>query len=543
MSELLLPHTGVLGLRKAKHLLRRATFNYSKNNIDEMATMTASEAISFLTSDSNYLLSEPFDYQNDGFWTSSNELPNSFSTQDKKRAYVCSWWWYNAVNQFTIKYKLSYFMFTSFTVANNSNSGASTYFFDYLKLLDFYSLGNLKTLAKKITKDNAMLEYLNNTDNYANNPNENYAREFLELFTILKGPQIGVDNYTNYTELDVQQAAKVLTGFRKMNDRSIIDEETNLPTGWNDTSKHDTSNKVFSDAFDNQEIIGQESEDGMNQELDDFVDMIFNKQETARSYCRKLYRFFIKSEWDNNVESEIIEPLSQQLLNNDYNILPTVNTLLSSKHFFDQADEIDNDEIIGAIVKSPLQLVNEVITFFNIPIPDPNINAEEYYGKFFRKFLYNSYFSSAGMHFFNPDTVAGFPAHYQEPDFDRHWFTSSTIIARYKLIESLITGRNKIFPNANIFTQIDAVAFVNENIQNPSNIYDLVTELASFLFPEIISEDRIQYFVDVVLEDYEDYYWTGAWNLYINEEDDVIVRTRLNSLITAMVNSAEFQLM
>ena len=75
-----------------------------------------------------------------------------------------------------------------------------------------------------------------------------------------------------------------------------------------------------------------------------------------------------------------------------------------------------------------------------------------------------------------------------------------------------------------------------------SNIYDLVTELASFLFPEIISEDRIQYFVDVVLEDYEDCVGS-AWNLYINEEDDVIVRTRLNSLITAMVNSAEFQLM
>ena len=100
----------------------------------------------------------------------------------------------------------------------------------------------------------------------------------------------------------------------------------------------------------------------------------------------KALQIFIKSEWDNDVESEIIEPLSQQLLNNDYNILPTVNTLLSSKHFFDQADEIDNDEIIGAIVKSPLQLVNEVITFFNVPIPDPNINAEEYYGKFLENF-------------------------------------------------------------------------------------------------------------------------------------------------------------
>ena len=543
MSDLLTPYTQVLGLRKAKHLLRRATFNYSKSNIDAISLMTATDALSFLTSNEDYLISEPFDYQNDGFWTSSSELPNSFSTQDKKRAYVCAWWWYNAVNQFTIKYKLSYFLFTSFTVANNSNAGASTYFFDYLKLLDFYALGNFKALAKKITLDNAMLEYLNNTDNHANNPNENYAREFLELFTILKGPQIGIDNYTNYTELDVQQAARVLTGFRKLNDRSIIDEDTNLPKGYNDISKHDSLNKVFSDAFNNNEIIGQETEEGMNQELHDFVDMIFDKEETARAYCRKLYRFFVKSEWDDEVESEIIEPLSQQLISDNYDILPTVNTLLSSKHFFDQADDLDNDEIVGAIVKSPLQLVNEVITFFQIPIPNPNTNAEEYYGKFFRKFLHNSYFASSGMNFFNPETVAGFPAHYQEPDFDRHWFTSSTIIARYKLIESLVTGKNKIFPNANIFTQIDIVAFVTENIQNPSNINDLVTELANYLFPEFINQDRVQYFADIVLEDYEDYYWTGAWNMYINDGDDVIVRTRLNALITSMVNSAEFQLM
>jgi hypothetical protein len=341
----------------------------------------------------------------------------------------------------------------------------------------------------------------------------------------------------------VQQAARVLTGFRKMNDRSIIDEDTNLPKGWNDISKHDTTNKIFSEAFNNNEIIGQESEEGMNQELDDFVSMIFDQGETAKAYCRKLYKFFVKSEWDDEVESEIIEPLSQQLINDNYDILPTVTMLLSSKHFFDQADEIDNDEIVGAIVKSPLQLVNEVITFFQISIPDPNTNAEEYYGKFFRKFLHNSFFASSGMNFFNPETVAGFPAHYQEPDFDRHWFTSSTIIARYKLIESLITGKNKIFPNANIFTQIDTVAFVSENIENPSSINDLVTELANYLFPELIDQDRIQYFAEIVLEDYEDYYWTGAWNMYVNEGDDVIVRTRLNALITAMVNAPEFQLM
>lgn len=543
MSNLLSPYNQALGLRRAKHLLRRASFNYSKSVIDSISSMSPEEALSLLTSDEGYSIPEPFDYQNDGYWTSSSELPGSFSTQEKKRAYVGAWWWYNAINQLTIKYKLSYFLFTSFTVSNNSSAGASTYFFDYLRLLDFYAFGNFKTLAKKITLDNAMLEYLNNTDNHANNPNENYAREFLELFTIQKGPQIAIDNYTNYTELDVQQAARVLTGFRKQSDRSIIDEATNLPKGWNDVSKHDTSNKVFSEAFNNHEILGQQTQDGMDQELHDFVDMIFEKEETAKAFCRKLYRFFVKSEWDNEVESEIIEPLSQQLIEDNYDILPTVKTLLSSKHFFDLANELDDDEIVGSIVKSPLQLVNEIVTFFEVPIPDPSVNAEAYYGKFFRKFLHNSFFSSSGMNFFNPETVAGFPAHYQEPDFDRHWFTSSTIIARYKLVESLITGKNRIFPNANIFTQLDALAFVSEHIQNPNNITDLVTGLTNYLFPEFIDQDRIQYFKDIALDGYEDYYWTEAWNLYENEGDDVIIRTRLNSLITVMVNSAEFQLM
>ena len=111
MSDLLMPYTQVLGLRKAKHLLRRATFNYSKSNIDAIAAMSASDALSFLSSDEEYIISEPFDWQNDGYWTSSSELPNSFSTQDKKRAYVGAWWWYNAINQFSIKHKLSYFLF------------------------------------------------------------------------------------------------------------------------------------------------------------------------------------------------------------------------------------------------------------------------------------------------------------------------------------------------------------------------------------------------------------------------------------------------
>jgi len=543
MAYSLAPFSEVLGLRKAKHLLRRATFNYSKDTLNSIASMTASEALAFLSENPANILAEPFDYQNDGYWTSSTELPGSFSQQGQKRAYITAWWWYNAINQTSLKHKLSYFLFTSFTVSNGNGAGAATYFYDYIRLLDFYAMGSIKTFAKKITLDNAMLNYLDNTDNNATNPNENYAREFLELFTILKGPQISEGDYTNYTELDVQETAKVFTGFKKQNDRSIIDPDTNLPIGYNNLNKHDTSDKVFSNAFNNHVITGQSTASGMTQELDDFVEMIFAQESTAKSYCRKLYRYFVKSEWDSTVETEIIAPLAQDLILNNFELLPTVTKLLSSEHFYDEDTEDNTDELFGAIVKSPMQLLNEMITFFDISIPNPETLAEDFYNSFFRKFLYNSYLAGAGMSFFSPPSVAGYPAHYQEPDFDRHWFSSTTIVSRYKLIESLIAGRNKISPNAFIMTQIDTVSFVENNIENPSSISDLVSELASFLYPEEIEPTRRDYFIQIALDGYEEYYWSLAWSNYTTDGDDIIVRNRLNALITVMVNASEFQLM
>ena len=543
MAYSLAPFSQVLGLRKAKHLLRRATFNYSKDTLNSIASMTASEALAFLSENPANILAEPFDYQNDGYWTSSTELPGSFSQQGQKRAYITGWWWYNAINQTSLKHKLSYFLFTSFTVSNGNGAGAATYFYDYIRLLDFYAMGSIKTFAKKITLDNAMLNYLDNTDNNATNPNENYAREFLELFTILKGPQISEGDYTNYTELDVQETAKVFTGFKKQNDRSIIDPDTNLPIGYNNLNKHDTSDKVFSNAFNNHVITGQSTASGMTQELDDFVEMIFAQEATAKSYCRKLYRYFVKSEWDSSVETEIIAPLAQDLILNNFELLPTVTKLLSSEHFYDEDTEDNTDELFGAIVKSPMQLLNEMITFFDISIPNPETSAEDFYNSFFRKFLYNSYLAGAGMSFFSPPSVAGYPAHYQEPDFDRHWFSSTTIVSRYKLIESLIAGRNKISPNAFIMTQIDTVSFVENNIENPSSISDLVSELASFLYPEEIEPTRRDYFIQIALDGYEEYYWSLAWSNYTTDGDDIIVRNRLNALITVMVNASEFQLM
>ncbi|WP_136480139.1 DUF1800 family protein [Cognatitamlana onchidii] len=537
-----------LDLRKAKHLLRRASFQFTKEQLNTFVGMSATDAVNSLTTAAPNTLLAPYDplpiESPDGFWTSSPELPNSFEGQNRKRAHVTAWWWHNAMQQTSLKHKLSFFLHTSFVVGKDTGVGAATYFFDHINLLDFYAFGNLKTLAKKITFDNGMLDYLDNTQNNKNNPNENYAREYLELFTILKGEQIGPDNYTNYTEIDIQQAAKVFSGIKKRPERTDIDPDTNIPMGYINIDQHNTDDKTFSSAFGNQVISGKSTELEIFEELDAFVEMVFAQPETAKAYCRKLYRYFVKSQWNEEVETDIITPLADILIANNYEILPVVTTLLSSEHFYDADDSNATDNIIGSIIKSPLQLLSEVCSMFEIEYPDPSTEALLYYRDFFLYFLHNRYFPASGMGLFNPDEVAGYPAYYQLPGYDRNWFSSNTIIGRYKLIESLIEGKNTIIGGRNIYAQLDSAKFVKNKITDASDPNLLITQIADLLYPESIDTDRTNYFKSFLIDEgFPDYYWTKAWEKYINTNDDSTVRTRLNALIIAMVNAAEFQLM
>ena len=546
------PLEETLGLRKAKHLLRRATFNYTKSTLNNFANMTVQDAVSNLTFNPAYKINEPYDplptSNPDGYWISSGLHPNTFDGAGRKRSHVTAWWWFNALNEVSLKYKLSFFLHTCFTAAKDNGAGLADFYFDHLRLLDFYALGNIKTLAKKITLDNGMLDYLDNTQNNKNNPNENYAREYLELFTILKGKQIGEGNYTNYTEYDIQQAAKVFSGFKKKFDRAgDIDPETNIPIGYISTNQHDTNNKTFSSAFGGQTIVGRSTAPGILQELHDFVEMVFAQPETAKAYCRRLYRYFVKSSWSEEVENDIIAPLAQLLVDNNYDILPVVTTLLSSKHFYDEDDTNNTDNTIGAIIKGPLQLVCEVCSFFEVPLPDPTNDALRYYRDFFFFYLHNTYFKATGMEFFNPDSVAGYPAYYQEPSFDRLWFSSNTLIGRYMLIENLILGKNNV-DNKNIHAKLDTVVFIENTLDASiaSNPNTLVETLAELLYPERIDSERILYFKTFLIEDSNDYYWSGAWNQYLNTKsasDKNTVKVRLDALVIQMVNAPEFQLM
>ena len=535
-----------LGRRKAKHLLRRACFNYSPEKIDEFANYTPAEALALMGIRSTQKLPEPIDPRgadwDEKHFTSSTRI--DFGSQGAKRSYIAAWWWYNAFNEVSLEHKLTLFLHTCFTTSKDGGTGVSTHFYDHLKLLQLYAFGDLKTLANKITLDNAMLLYLDNNTNNRWNPNENYAREFLELFTILKGEQKAVGDYTNYTEHDVQMAAQVFTGYKNQNDRTIIDADTGLPSGYINENHHVPDDKTFSAAFGNTVITGRADVAGIKDEHADFVNMIFNQDATSISYVRKLYRYFVKSEWEADVETDIIEPLASDLRANGYQLLPVLTKLLCSEHFYDADDSDDSDNRIGAIIKSPLQLWTEIISAFKVDLIDANVEAnwEEYYHFFFRNFAHNSCLIGAGYTMFSPDSVAGYPADYQSPGFDRQWFTSATIVARYKYIESFIAGRNLIAGWGIFSSIVDAVSFVDQTISDPNDATTVVTEIADYLFPEAIDNDRIDYFKGFLTSGLGDVYWTGAWGDYIGG-DDTTARSRLDELLTAMVNAAEFQIM
>lgn len=544
----LVPYSSSLGNAYAKHLLRRSTFKYTQDLINQFAVLTPTQALDLLLVSDPLTINFPYDplptTAPEGFWTESTNF-DSTSGHTRKVSIISGWWWYNAINSATLKYKISHFLSTCFTVEKSNGIGTPSEFYDHLRLLLYYSYGNYKTLAIKMTLDNSMLNYLNNTTNTKNSPNENYAREFLELFTIGKGPQISAGNYTTYTENDIVEAAKVLTGFKRKNDRSVIDTNTLLPKGYNVFSSHHLSAKTFSSAFDSVVINAASDANGMDAELSAFVTMIFNKTATAQNICRKIYRYFVKTTITAEVETDIILPLAQDLYTNGYEIVPIIRRLLQSQHFYDLDDSNATDETIGGIIKSPLQQISEVCSFLQITIPNPTLQPFEFYYKFWHLFAHNTFLTGANMALFDPQSVAGHPAYYQSPDFDKYWISASTLIAKYRLGESLLDGVNRITGNSNIYAIIDICLVIkNSNIVSVANDPIILTkELCDALFGQTTDLDRSNYFMNTfLLQGLATYYWTTAWNDYINTNDKSVVEPRLKALLTNILRAPESQI-
>ena len=543
------PLQGALGRRRAAHLLRRTSFRYTKAKLLELADQTAAQALPSLLTANPFQLEQPVYGATNATWILP--LPGtpvaSYPAEDfVLRRYVMGWWLNEALHDSGITHKMSLFFHQFMAVAISASN--NQHYFDYLSLMRWGALGNFKKLATKLVTDNAMLRYLNNTQNTKNNPNENFAREFFELFTIGKGPQIGPGDYSNYTEDDIVEAAKVLTGFRIRPNRDEVDTETGIPRGGVNPAQHATGNKTFSAHFQGTVIAGEAipTINGMWAELGAFVDMIFAQPETAKNLCRRLYRYFVNRNVTDEIENDIIGPLASTLMSNNYEIKPVLEQLLQSEHFFDVDDSDNTDEIIGGIIKSPLDLTLQALSFFDVAIPDPMTQNAAHYMLFYSAALLERALGAANLPLFSPSDVAGYPAFYQEPIYHRLWFNSSTIIARYKWPAMLLTGTRQIGGGINqpIGVKLNSADWVRNSgvFLDPSDPYVLVQDLLEFLLPEEADSDRFNYFyIDVFLDGLPPADWTYEWQAYISSGNATEVSLALDRLIQAVMFSPEYQ--
>ncbi|WP_130733366.1 DUF1800 family protein [Flavobacterium sp. J27] len=542
------PYTGAWTDRQAIHLLKRTGFGFKKSDLDTISNLSMMEAVDLILNIdatvplppiNNYELDEPDEnslpYGED--WTTDAFITNGTgNTTDRKRMTSLTSWMTNlAISQdISIREKMVLFWYHFIPVDFDFIKASSNQYISgntarvcylYIKNLRDLSGGNFKTLIRSIATQPAMMYYLNNQANTNTAPDENFAREIMELFTLGKGPN------SQYTQADVIEAAKVLTGWRVQN------LNTSIPTTEFVVNKHDDSAKQFSAFFDNTLI----SNSGV-QELDDFIDMIFAKSEVVSQYiCRRLYRFFVYYDIDPYIETNVIEPLAQHFVANNWEILPVLDKLFKSQHFYDMANR-------GVYIKSPLDLFIGFIRTMNIEtnVSDPtNYNAQYYIWQRLDDLLADMEQSMGSI-----PNVAGWQAFYQNPSFHEYWINSNTIQKRFAYLSYIFYGITFTHNGLTIKIKADTLAFVQQ-FPNATCIDPnlLVDECVKYLLPIDLSTEQKN---DIKIQNLltgqaTDYYWTQAWNNYTqdptNETYKLAVTTRLNGLFLTIIQLAEFQLM
>ena len=351
-------------------------------------------------------------------------------------------------------------------------------------------------------------------------PNENFARELLELFTVGKGLLAGEGDYTTFTEQDVKEMARVLTGWRL---RFEAETGENAEAFFN-TFLHDDGVKTLSHRFNNVEIA-----DNQDDEYKDLIDIIFEHEEASRFICRKLYRWFVYYVIDDEIEQNVIEPMAQILRDNNFEVKPVLRALFLSEHFFDENS-------LGCIIKNPIDFTVVLVKQFEIAFP------QDYRRKYA---LWNGIFRFTEllqMVYFYPPSVAGWKAFYQEPTYNQLWINSVTLIIRQLYTDVIATAGFESFDGR---FRIDALKFV-ESIDNALDPNFLIKGIADILFPNEISQDLIDILKEILIPGLPDFEWTVEYQAYLNDPENeaikAVVDARLRLLIRAMFARPEYHL-
>ena len=263
------------------------------------------------------------------------------------------------------------------------------------------ALGSFAALLEAVIADPAMLVWLDGGTSKKEKPNENFAREFLELFTLGAG---------HYTERDVREAARAFTGWVRQDSRGRFPD----PAVVRDPAQIDDGPKTF---------LGREGRWGPS----DIVRITLERPEAATFLARKLYRWFVSEA--GTPDPELVEPLSKELRRNKFTAGPIVEVILRSKHFYSRAAYRQR-------IKSPVEFSAGLVRMLEVPRPALNPLALA------------AACDAQGQELFAPPNVVGWVG-------SSVWINSSTLLERTNWAADVVWGRPE-----NGLTPFDPIAWV-----------------------------------------------------------------------------------
>jgi uncharacterized protein (DUF1800 family) len=238
-----------------------------------------------------------------------------------------------------------------------------------------HALSDFGTLLTAVSKSPAMLQFLNNQQNRKNSPNENFAREVMELFTLGRG---------NYTETDIKEAARAFTG-------------------WGFNAQGEYQFRTFQHDSGIKTVLGKTG----NLTGEEVLDILLQKKQTANYLCTKLYRFFV----NDKVNTNHVEWLAKRFFDSGYQIKPLLTDLFTADWFY-------APENVGTHIKSPVELLVGIRR--QLPMEMENKDIQLLIQR------------ALGQILFYPPNVAGWPG-------GKTWIDSSSLLLRMRLPQMLNT--------------------------------------------------------------------------------------------------------
>ena len=244
---------------------------------------------------------------------------------------------------------------------------------ELLHIIRTNALGSFADMLKAVSKSPAMIQFLNNQQNRKTHPNENFAREVMELFTMGRG---------NYTENDVKEAARAFTGWAFNQKGEFVFRKF----------QHDDGSKTF---------LGKTG----NFDGDDILDILLENTQTANYISKKLYRYFV----NENVNEVNQQWLSKRFYSNKYDIAKLLEDMFTSDWFYEEKN-------IGTKIKSPIELLAGIRRL--LPMQLENNQSQLLFQR------------ALGQVLFYPPNVAGWPG-------GKNWIDSSSLMLRLRIPQIL----------------------------------------------------------------------------------------------------------